>query len=460
MTGAGSLPGTTPIGSVVVKTLVIGTGGREHALALSLSRDAQVEEVHAAPGNPGIAAFAPVHDVDPMDGAAVADLATRLGVDLVIVGPEAPLVAGVADAVRAVGIACFGPSAAAAQIEGSKAFAKQVMAAAEVPTAMAHVCETPEQVVAALDSFGAPYVVKDDALAAGKGVVVTDDRQVAIEHAAQCGRVVIEEFLDGPEVSLFAITDGETVLPLQPAQDFKRAFDGDAGPNTGGMGAYTPLPWAPADLVAEVSRRVLVPTIQEMARRGTPFQGLLYAGLALTQRGLKVIEFNARFGDPETQALLALLRTPLSALLHGAATGTLGEVGLPQWAPESALTVVLASAGYPEAPRTGDEITGIEAANAIEGVDVIHAGTAQVDGRLVTAGGRVLSVTATGADLNQARERAYAGVAAISFEGAQHRSDIAQSAAQSATQSAAQAATQSAARSNDAASAAGETPHQ
>jgi len=413
-----------------VKTLVIGTGGREHALALSLSRDAQVEEVHAAPGNPGIAAFAAVHDVDPMDGAAVADLAVRLGVDLVIVGPEAPLVAGVADAVRAVGIACFGPTAAAAQLEGSKAFAKQVMAAAEVPTAMAHVCETPEQVVAALDAFGAPYVVKDDALAAGKGVVVTDDRQEAIDHAEQCGRVVIEEFLDGPEVSLFAITDGETVLPLQPAQDFKRAYDGDAGPNTGGMGAYTPLDWAPADLVAEVSRRVLVPTVQEMARRGTPFQGLLYAGLALTSRGVRVIEFNARFGDPETQAILALLRTPLSALLNGAANGSLAEVGLPQWAPETALTVVMASTGYPDSPRKGDEITGIEAANALEGVDVIHAGTTEVDGRLVTAGGRVLSVTATGSDLNQARERAYAGVAAISFDGVQFRSDIAQAAAE------------------------------
>jgi phosphoribosylamine--glycine ligase len=415
---------------LLVKTLVIGTGGREHALALSLSRDAQVEEVHAAPGNPGIAAFAAVHDVDPMDGAAVADLAVRLGVDLVIVGPEAPLVAGVADAVRAVGIACFGPTAAAAQLEGSKAFAKQVMAAAEVPTAMAHVCETPEQVVAALDAFGAPYVVKDDALAAGKGVVVTDDRQEAIDHAEQCGRVVIEEFLDGPEVSLFAITDGETVLPLQPAQDFKRAYDGDAGPNTGGMGAYTPLDWAPADLVAEVSRRVLVPTVQEMARRGTPFQGLLYAGLALTSRGVRVIEFNARFGDPETQAILALLRTPLSALLNGAANGSLAEVGLPQWAPETALTVVMASTGYPDSPRKGDEITGIEAANALEGVDVIHAGTTEVDGRLVTAGGRVLSVTATGSDLNQARERAYAGVAAISFDGVQFRSDIAQAAAE------------------------------
>jgi phosphoribosylamine--glycine ligase len=416
-----------------VKTLVIGTGGREHALALALSRDPQVTEVHAAPGNPGIAAVATLHDVDPLDGDAVAALATSLAVDLVVVGPEAPLVAGVADAVRAAGIACFGPSKEAAQIEGSKAFAKQVMAAAEVPTAMAHVCETPEQVADALDAFGPPYVVKDDALAAGKGVVVTDDRQVAVDHAAACDRVVIEEFLDGPEVSLFAITDGHTVLPLQPAQDFKRARDGDEGPNTGGMGAYTPLPWAPDDLVAEVCRRVLVPTVEEMDRRGTPFQGLLYAGLALTSRGVRVIEFNARFGDPETQSLLAMLRTPLSALLHGAATGTLADVGLPQWQQASSVTVVVASEGYPEAPVTGDPIDGVDDANALEGVDVIHAGTAMVDGRLVTAGGRVLSVTGTGADLAEARERAYAGIDLISIRGGHHRSDIALAAQQNGT---------------------------
>ncbi len=412
-----------------MKTLVIGTGGREHALALALSRDPQVSEVHAAPGNPGIASVATLHDVDPLDGDAVATLAVSLGADLVVVGPEAPLVAGVADAVRSAGIACFGPSRAAAQIEGSKAFAKQVMAAAEVPTGMAHVCETPEQVVAALDAFGPPYVVKDDALAAGKGVVVTDDRQAAIDHAADCDRVVIEEFLDGPEVSLFAITDGETVLPLQPAQDFKRAFDGDEGPNTGGMGAYTPLPWAPDDLVAEVTRRVLVPTVQEMARRGTPFQGLLYAGLALTSRGVRVIEFNARFGDPETQSILAMLKTPLSALLHGAATGQLAEVGLPQWQRASSVTIVVASENYPEAPVKGDLISGVDSANALEGVDVIHAGTAIVDGSLVTAGGRVLSVTAVGDDLTQARDRAYAGVELIEIRGSHHRSDIAEAAA-------------------------------
>jgi len=413
-----------------VKTLVIGSGGREHALALALFRDPQVTEVHAAPGNPGIAAVATLHDVDPMSGAAVAALATEIGADLVVVGPEAPLVAGVADAVRDAGIACFGPSRAAAQLEGSKAFAKQVMAGAEVPTALAHVCETAEQVESALDSFGPPYVVKDDALAAGKGVVVTNDRQAAIDHAVACDRVVIEEFLDGPEVSLFAITDGETVLPLQPAQDFKRALDGDAGPNTGGMGAYTPLPWAPDDLVAEVTRRVLVPTVQEMARRGTPFQGLLYAGLALTSRGVRVIEFNARFGDPETQSILPLLRTPLSALLHGAATGSLAEVGLPQWSTDSSVTVVIASEGYPEAPNTGDPIEGLEQVADLDGVDVIHAGTALRDGTVVTAGGRVLSVTAVGADLAEARRKAYEGVDLISIRGAHHRTDIALAAEQ------------------------------
>jgi len=409
-----------------VKVLVIGTGGREHALSLALSRDPQVTEVHAAPGNPGMASIATLHPVDPLDGSAVADLAVRTGVDLVVVGPEAPLVAGVADAVREAGVACFGPSREAAQLEGSKAFAKQVMAAAEVPTAMARVCETPEQVADALDTFGAPYVVKDDALAAGKGVVVTDDREAALAHGVACDRVVIEEYLDGPEVSLFAITDGETVLPLQPAQDFKRALDGDEGPNTGGMGAYTPLDWAPEDLVADVCRRVLVPTVKEMAARGTPFQGLLYAGLALTSRGVRVVEFNARFGDPETQALLMLLKTPLSALLHGAATGRLGEVGLPQWHDGAAVTVVIASEDYPQAPVTGDRIEGVDEANALEGVDVIHAGTKiDEDGDLVTAGGRVLSVTAVGGSLAEARERAYAGVDLISIRGAHHRRDIA-----------------------------------
>ena len=399
-----------------MKTLVIGTGGREHALALALSRDPEVTEVHAAPGNPGMEPVATLHDVDPMDGTAVAALAEQLHADLVVVGPEAPLVAGVADAVRARGIACFGPSAEAARLEGSKAFAKDVMAAAEVPTAMARVCESEEEVADALDSFGPPYVVKDDGLAAGKGVVVTEDREAALAHAKTCERVVVEQYLDGPEVSLFAITDGETVYPLEPAQDFKRAFDGDEGPNTGGMGAYTPLPWAPDTLVREVRERVLVPAVREMARRGAPFQGLLYAGLVLTERGVKVIEFNARFGDPETQALLQRLASPLGVLLKAAADGRLDEVDPPRWKGGAAVTVVVAAQGYPEAPRKGD---------VVDGVDVIHAGTARQDGRLVTSGGRVLAVTAVGDDVADARERAYAGVELIRIDGAHHRTDIA-----------------------------------
>lgn len=412
-----------------MKTLVIGTGGREHALALALSRDPSVSEVHAAPGNPGIARVATLHDVDPMDGAAVADLAEGLGADLVVVGPEAPLVAGVADAVRARGISCFGPSGAAAQLEGSKAFAKDVMAAAGVPTAQAYSCTTRAEAEAALDAFGPPYVVKDDGLAAGKGVVVTDDRAAALAHAAACERVLIEEYLDGPEVSLFALCShsedaGATVYPMLPAQDFKRIFDGDDGPNTGGMGAYTPLPWTPPGFVDEVRDLVLQPTVDEMARRGVVFSGLLYAGLALTTRGIRVVEFNARFGDPETQPLLALLDSPLGVLLKAAADGVLHEVEPPRWKPGAAVAVVMASAGYPESARKGDLITGAEAAEAT-GCGVLHAGTALTDGDLVTAGGRVLAVTAVGEDVAAARALAYDGVAAISFPGAQWRTDIA-----------------------------------
>ena len=416
-----------------MKTLVIGTGGREHALALALSRDPSVTEVHAAPGNPGIASVATLHPVDPMDGAAVADLAADLQVDLVVVGPEAPLVAGVADAVRERGISCFGPSADAARLEGSKAFAKDVMAAAGVPTARAHVCTTEAEVAAALDDFGPPYVVKDDGLAAGKGVVVTEDRAAALAHAAGCGQVVVEEYLDGPEVSLFALCghggDGTTVYPLQPAQDFKRIFDGDQGPNTGGMGAYTPLPWAEPGLVDEVLERVLQPTVDELARRGAPFSGLLYAGLALTSGGVRVIEFNVRFGDPETQPLLSLLDSPLGELLKAAADGVLGDVPPPRWKPGAAVAVVMASAGYPEGSRSGDVIVGTETLAGEADVDVLHAGTALDDGRLVTAGGRVLAVTATGADIADARAKAYEGVASISFAGAQWRRDIAAQAA-------------------------------
>ncbi|GAA2933645.1 phosphoribosylamine--glycine ligase [Streptomyces mexicanus] len=414
-----------------MKVLVIGSGAREHALCRSLSLDPDVTALHCAPGNAGIAEVAELHQVDAVDGAAVSALATKLGADLVVVGPEAPLVAGVADAVREAGIPVFGPSREAARIEGSKAFAKDVMAHAGVPTARSYVCTSAEEVAEALAAFGAPYVVKDDGLAAGKGVVVTDDVEVAKAHAAACERVVIEEYLDGPEVSLFAVTDGETVLPLQPAQDFKRALDGDAGPNTGGMGAYSPLPWADPQLVDEVLRTVLQPTVDEMRRRGTPFSGLLYAGLAITSRGVRVIEFNARFGDPETQVVLARLQTPLAGVLMAAATGHLADLEPLRWSDEAAVTVVVASHNYPGTPRTGDPITGLDevAAQDAPHAYVLHAGTRREGDSVVSAGGRVLSVTATGKDLTEARERAYTAVGRIRLEGSQHRTDIAAKAA-------------------------------
>lgn len=418
-----------------MRILVIGSGAREHAIvrALDLGGD---HELHAAPGNPGIAAHATLHPVTATDGDEVAALAREVAADLVVVGPEAPLVAGVADAVRAAGIPCFGPSAQAAALEGSKAFAKEVMAAAAVPTAMAHVCTTEAELVEALDAFGAPYVVKDDGLAAGKGVVVTEDRDAALAHGLAClerraaagdrPAVVVEEYLDGPEVSLFCLCDGEDVVPLAPAQDFKRALDGDEGPNTGGMGAYSPLPWAPQDLVDEVVTRVARPTLEEMRRRGTPFVGVLYCGLALTSRGVRVVEFNARFGDPETQVVLARLATPLAELLLAAATGGLGGVGALRWRDEAAVTVVIAAHGYPGTVRAGDEIEGVADAEALAGVHVLHAGTALgSEGALVSAGGRVLSVVGLAADLDAARERAYEGVGAIALRGSHHRTDIA-----------------------------------
>jgi phosphoribosylamine--glycine ligase len=395
-----------------VRVLLIGSGGREHALALALSRDPSVTELIATPGNPGIAQVAHVVEGDPVE------LALDLRPDLVIVGPEAPLVAGVADPLRAKGIAVFGPSRDAARLEGSKAFAKQVMAQAGVPTGRSYTCTTPSEVDEALDAFGPPYVVKDDGLAAGKGVVVTSDREAARRHAASCGRVVIEEFLDGPEVSLFVICDGQTAVPLQPAQDFKRVGDNDTGPNTGGMGAYTPLPWAPPGLVETVMAQVVRPTLAEMAALGAPFQGLLYVGLAITKEGPKVIEFNVRFGDPETQALMEVLETPLGELLLRAATGRLSPRESLSWKPGAAVAVVIASNGYPHAPRTGDAIEGAEG--------LIHAGTkVDSDGVLRSAGGRVLCAVGTGPSLKEAREAAYEKAHRVSLEGAHYRSDIA-----------------------------------
>jgi phosphoribosylamine--glycine ligase len=413
-----------------VKALVLGGGGREHALVRALSLDPGVTSIHSAPGNPGISELAENHVLNVTDGLAVTELAARIRAELVVIGPEAPLVAGVADALRDRGIPVFGPDREAARLEGSKAFAKEVMEAAGVPTAKARVCRTASQVSEALDEFGAPYVVKNDALAAGKGVVVTEDRALAEQHARECGRVVIEEFLDGPEVSLFVLSDGLHALPLLPAQDFKRAYDGDQGPNTGGMGAYAPLPWAPPGLVDEVMESVVRPTLVEMNRRGKRYQGLLYVGLALTSRGPRVVEFNARFGDPETQVVLDRLATPIGAVLQATDTGGLGGISSLQWKSGAAVTVVVAAENYPGDPVKGDVIGGLERANALDGAYVLHAGTAWdgTDG-VRSNGGRVLNVVGTGADLRQARERAYEAVSRIELRGSFHRTDIAERAA-------------------------------
>jgi len=414
-----------------VRVLVIGSGGREHAIARALAQDPAVSALHAAPGNPGIAALADIHQVTPANPADVAALAGRLAADLVVIGPEAPLVAGVADAVREIGIACFGPGAAAAMIEGSKTFAKEVMAEAGIPTAAARTCVTAVEADTALDLFGPPYVVKDDGLAAGKGVLVTMERAAARAHARAAGKVVIEEFLDGPEVSLFAVCDGTTAVPLMPAQDFKRARDGDLGPNTGGMGAYTPLPWAPDGLTDEVMATVVQPAVDVMRRRGTPYQGLLYAGLCLTAAGVRVVEFNARFGDPETQVVLDRLGTPLSGLLHAAATGDLAGLDPLRWRAGAAVTVVIAAEGYPGRPATGDAIGGLEQSGSVPGAYVLQAGaSAGRDGVLRSSGGRVLNVVGTGGNIEAARVAAYEAAGKIEMRGAWWRGDIAAAAAQ------------------------------
>lgn len=402
-----------------MRVLVIGGGGREHALCLALAADPDVEEIVAAPGNPGIAAVArAVPLTTPLT------VAREVRPDLVVIGPEAPLVAGAADELRADGFVVFGPSAAAAQLEGSKAFAKQVMAAAGVPTARHVVCTTPAELAAALDATTPPYVVKDDALAAGKGVVVTSDRGEALRHGH--GRtVVVEDYLAGPELSLFCVTDGVTVVPLVPAQDYKRVRDGDEGPNTGGMGAYAPLPWLPPGLVDDVVKTIAQPVVDEMAARGKPFSGLLYVGLVLTDEGAKVIEFNCRFGDPETQVVLALLDSPFGALLYAAATGRLADLPALRWKDASAIVIVLASEGYPGEPRLGDVIEGVAAAESVASVDVLHAGTTVGDdGRLVTSGGRVLGVTATADDLRAARAAAYEAIGRIRLRGGHFRQDV------------------------------------
>jgi phosphoribosylamine--glycine ligase len=416
-----------------VRVLLLGSGGREHALARALAADPGVTGVHAAPGNPGIAAIATVHPADLADIGAVLDLARSVAPDLVVIGPEAPLVAGLADALRGAGMSCFGPSRRAAMIEGSKSFAKEVMRAGGIPTARARTCTTPAEAADALAEFGPPYVVKADGLAAGKGVVVTGDLAVALAHAQAVGKVVVEEFLDGPEVSMFALADGAGAVPLLLAQDFKRAHDGDEGPNTGGMGAYAPLPWVPPGLAAELMGTVIEPAIAALRRHGTPYRGLLYAGLALTSQGPRVVEFNARFGDPETQVVLDRLASPLAGALAAAASGSLSGAAPLDWAPGAAVTVVVAAEGYPVSPVTGDVIEGIDDAERVAGAYVLHAGTStDRGGPLVSTGGRVLNVVGTGPDLATARAVAYAAAGRIRMRGGWFRGDIAAEAARTA----------------------------
>jgi phosphoribosylamine--glycine ligase len=409
-----------------MKILVLGGGAREHAITKALIRTGtSAKDIIVAPGNAGIALEVEVEPgLKANDPLEVVKFALANEIDLAVIGPEAPLIAGVSDALRSQGIAVFGPSQEAAALEGSKSFAKEVMAAAGVPTAMARECSTLEQVEDALNEFGAPYVVKADGLAAGKGVIVTSDRDAALTHAKKfiAMGILVEEFLEGQEVSLFFLSDGKTVLPLSPAQDFKRAFDNDEGPNTGGMGAYSPLPWLPKDFIEEVERTVAQPTVDQLARMGMPFTGLLYCGLIVTPRGIRVIEFNARFGDPETQVVLGRLVTPLAGLLHRASTGRLADGPSAQFSKDVAVTVVLASEGYPDRPAPDRPIGSL---TEDEHVHICHASTVRQGDDLIATGGRVLSVVATAPDFATARKLAYENISKIQLEGAHYRSDIA-----------------------------------
>ncbi|MAT17914.1 MAG: phosphoribosylamine--glycine ligase [Leifsonia sp.] len=418
-----------------MRILVLGSGAREHAIVTALIREDANHEIIAAPGNAGIAAEIETVALDAENGELVASYARESDVDLVVIGPEAPLVAGVADALRAVDVPVFGPGKRAAALEGSKAFAKRIMDAANVPTGRAIRTTDPDELATALEDLGAPYVVKADGLAAGKGVLVSNDHSAALAHGLhylQQGPVLIEEFLSGPEVSLFFLSDGHDVVPLSPAQDYKRALDGDEGPNTGGMGAYSPLPWlndrwgSEAAFVDEVLGTIALPTVRALEAEGTPFVGLLYCGLIITEAGVKVIEFNARFGDPETQVVLPRLETPLSELLLAAATGRLGGMSYPEFSNDAAVVVVLASEGYPEDPITGRELTGLDEAAAVPGVTLAHAATALVGERHVATGGRVLGVVAHGHDFTEARTRAYEAIGRIGLDGGHYRHDIAE----------------------------------